>query len=126
MRRQALGLAMVGVLAATACSSSDSNQQRDAITVATPKVATTVRYTDRFTPASVTLTVGQAIVLVNGDSTDHRFRTTPTAFDSGAQPAGGQLTWAFTVVGEYSVTADSNGTAASSGSTLTVKVQPQA
>ena len=120
MRRHLAGLAitMSALTVLGACSDDGSNEQRDAIAQATPVVAATVRYgTSGFVPASVTIKQGESIVLANGDATDHRFRTTPAALDSGALRAGEQVTWLFPTVAEYQVTADS------AVSHLTVTVQ---
>jgi len=120
MRRALAGVAVVAATAllVSACSDDGPNDQKAAIEQANPVVAATVRYTGSgFEPATVTLQQGQSITLVNGDSVDHRFRSTPDAFDSGAQRPGDQVTWTFPAVLDYQVAADG------SDQHLTVKVQ---
>ncbi len=124
MKAIALALAVALSLGslATACSddSTTSNEQSDAVNEATPDVVSTVHYgATGFDPASLTLRVGQAIALVNDDAAEHRFRTTPSALDSGAQRPGQQVTLNFTHTGDYQLKVDGG------DHYLSVTVQPR-
>jgi plastocyanin len=107
MKRLAVA-AMLGVCALGACSdNTTNNDQRAAINNATPVVAATVRYTGAgFDPTTVTLKKGEAIVLVNRDSTAHRFHITASNFDSGPLQPNEEVTWAFTKEGAGEITVD--------------------
>jgi plastocyanin len=97
------GLILSGAAAAGAMTHAASTPSTTIATTAAAKPAQVPIAKNMFTPAELTVSVGQAVVWTNEDAAPHTVTTTsaPVKFDSGAFGQGKSWSYTFTQTGVY-------------------------